>query len=320
MSVDQLYNNSMNFNDKAITIFNNQRLHIAIYKQYLEAINFTIKKPSLTQVPFLPIELFKTHAIKRFEEVAVTFKSSGTMGGQTSKHFVNDINLYINSFMGGLNYAYGNLANHAILGLLPNYLEQGDSSLVYMVNHLIKKSTNQLSNTYLNNFQDLYETLKTCEQNNLPAILIGVTYALLDFVAMHPIALKNTIVMETGGMKGRKQELTRQEVHQQLKQGFTLENVHSEYGMTELLSQAYSKADGIFYPSPTMKVLVRDINDPFSIAAHGKGALNIIDLANVNSVSFIATSDVGEVFSDGSFVVNGRLDNSDIRGCSLLAI
>jgi hypothetical protein len=268
-----------------------------------------------------PIELFKKfEIINSAKQVSLIFKSSGTTGHTTSKHYVQDAKVYEKSFRLGLDHFYGDLSNTCILGLLPSYLENGDSSLVYMVDSLIKNSKVAYSDTFLHDYQGLSNTIKICQANNIPILLIGVTYALLDFADQHAMPLKNTVIIETGGMKGRRKEMIRAEVHETLSQAFGLKNIHSEYGMTELLSQAYSKTNGLFYPSPTMKVLVRDINDPFAISLTGKGALNIIDLSNIHSCSFIATMDVGEVLEDGSFYVTGRLDQSDIRGCSLLAI
>ncbi len=276
---------------------------------------------TIETVPFLPISFFKTHRVESTEFTPETlFESSGTSQTIQSKHYVKSLALYEDAFMNGFIHQYGNPKDHCFLGLLPSYLERSNSSLVYMVQKLMEKSNHTMNGFYLNNFQELSDKLDLLEKEAQPTILIGVTFGLLDFAEQYQLPLKNTIIMETGGMKGRREEMTREQVHQQLKKSFSVETIHSEYGMTELLSQAYSKADGIFHCPPWMKVLVRDEDDPLHVSTVGKGAINIIDLANVYSISFIATDDVGEVFEDGSFRVLGRMDNSDIRGCSLLAL
>lgn len=283
------------------------------------------KKPSdvsgVEKLPFLPIGFFKTHKVVSSDFVPeALFESSGTSQTIQSKHYVKSLSLYEDAFTKGFQLQYGPAENYCFLGLLPSYLERNNSSLVYMVQKLMEKSNHPLNGFYLNNFQELFNRLQQLEKDGQPTILIGVTFGLLDFAEQYHLPLNNTIIMETGGMKGRREEMTREEVHQQLKNSFGVETIHSEYGMTELLSQAYSKGSGIFQCPPWMKVLVRDEDDPFHIRTNGKGAINIIDLANVYSTSFIATDDVGEVFEDGSFRVLGRMDNSDIRGCSLLAL
>jgi Acyl-protein synthetase, LuxE len=271
--------------------------------------------------PFLPIGFFKTHkVVSAVSDPAVIFESSGTSGVQQSRHFVADAGVYEESFTKGFELMYGSPSEWCFLGLLPSYLERGNSSLVYMVNRLMQLSGHSSNGFYLNNYEELFQTLSYLEMQRQKTMLFGVTYALLDFAEKHKLNCKNTIIMETGGMKGRREELIREEVHAQLRKSFGMKTIHSEYGMTELLSQAYSKGNGIFYCSPWMKVLVRNEDDPLHIQTKGKGAINIIDLANVNSCSFIATDDVGEVFEDGSFKVLGRMDNSDVRGCSLLAL
>lgn len=233
---------------------------------------------------------------------------------------MKDINLYKQSFSKAFELFYGDIKDWCVIGLLPSYLERNNSSLVLMVDELIKMSGHADSDFYLYDFDKLQSTLQRLEMQQQKTLLIGVTFALLDFADSHPMQLDHTTIMETGGMKGRRKELTRFEVHDYLKQKFDVKNIHSEYGMTELLSQAYSKGDGIFVCPPWMKVLVRDEEDPLRVSVSGRGVLNVIDLANIYSCSFIATDDVGMVYEDGSFEVFGRLDNSDIRGCSLLVV
>ena len=293
-----------------------------IYRSFCDALHIDpAKVSSIEKVPFLPIGFFKTHKVVSTEFIAETiFESSGTSKTIQSKHYVKSLVLYEEAFTKGFTAQYDSPKNYCILGLLPSYLERSNSSLVYMVQKLIDKSNHPMNGFYLNNFKELFDRVQQLEKEGQPAILVGVTFGLLDFAEQYQLPLKNTIIMETGGMKGRREEMTREQVHQKLKHAFSLNTIHSEYGMTELLSQAYSKGNGIFQCPPWVKVLVRDEDDPFHIRTSGKGAINIIDLANVYSTSFIATDDVGEVFEDGSFRVLGRMDNSDIRGCSLLAL
>jgi phenylacetate-coenzyme A ligase PaaK-like adenylate-forming protein len=311
-----------NFEQLALQAFHYQYQHCNIYKQYVNAIGAHPQNiTGILKIPFLPISFFKTHTVvDEVKEKAIIFKSSGTTKNTTSKHFVNDISIYEQSFRKGFADAYGDVSNICILGLLPSYVENGDSSLVYMVDDLIKSSGNTNSDIYLYDTQKLKDVLLHNSAQNIPTILIGVTYALLQFAQEFPMPLQSNIrIMETGGMKGRGREMTRMEVHQTLQNAFGLPTIHSEYGMTELLSQAYSSGSGNFTNSKTMKVLCRDFNDPLTTNLLGKGALNIIDLANIHSCSFIATQDVGEVFEDSTFVVNGRMDESDVRGCNMLA-
>lgn len=272
-------------------------------------------------IPFLPISFFKSHTVSSgtFEPQQV-FESSGTTQTTNSKHLVKDLDLYKQSFSKAFELFYGPVKDWCILGLLPAYLERNNSSLVMMVDELIKESNHPDSGFYLYDFDRLHETLQRLESKGIKTLLIGVTFALLDFAEKFPIKLKHTIVMETGGMKGRRKELTRAEMHEILQQNLGVNSIHSEYGMTELLSQAYSKGDGRYICPPWMKVMVRDEEDPLLVKNSGSGVLNVIDLANVYSCSFLATEDVGKVYEDGSFEVWGRLDNSDIRGCSLLVI
>jgi Acyl-protein synthetase, LuxE len=319
--------NTTNFDALALEIFEFQYHHNSIYQQFCNLIKKDIAMVKrLADIPFLPIQFFKTHAVKctNFEATHI-FESSGTSNSVASKHYVKDIELYKKSFTNCLNSFYPNLKNVCIIGLLPSYLERNNSSLIMMVDEMIKNSSHPASGFYLTDYEKLNATLLQNEATEQPTLLIGVTYALLDFAEKFKLPLKNTIIMETGGMKGRRAEITRLEVHQQLQQAFSLSNIHSEYGMTELLSQAYSKQRGTFYCPKWMKILIRREDDPLEISPKNRnkiltGAINIIDLANLYSCSFIATDDVGKLNVDDSFEVIGRLDNSDIRGCSQLAL
>ncbi|MFT3981475.1 MAG: acyl transferase [Ferruginibacter sp.] len=323
-------NNNAAFADKAFTLFHFQYENNAIYRQFCNTLQITpadVKR--IEEIPFLPISFFKTHTVFCGEphKDNIFFESSGTTGSVNSIHKIKDINVYTESFLNGFKQFYGSPSQYCIIGLLPSYLQRAHSSLVYMVNDLISRSGNNHSGFYLDEYEKLQQTLLHNEQAGQKTMLIGVTYALLDFAEQYPMTLKNTIIMETGGMKGRREELTREEVHTLLKQQFGVNEIHSEYGMTELLSQAYSRGKGIFYPAGTMKVLLRAEDDPFDISASipeprpfTTGAINIIDLANIYSCSFIATDDMARLYADGSFEVLGRLDNSDIRGCSLMAL
>lgn len=316
-------NNSPDFEKLALEIFQFQAKNNAVYKQFIELLNIqpsTIKK--LTNIPFLPIEFFKSHKIvATTNKIQQTFLSSGTTGMQQSKHFVTDISLYEESYLNGFNNFYGNIENYTVLALLPAYLEREGSSLIYMVDDFIKKSKKPKSGFYLDNLEELAKNLKELDKKGEKTLLIGVSFALLDLVETYKFQLKNTIIMETGGMKGRRKELIREELHEILKEGFGVKEIHSEYGMTELLSQAYSKGNGIFECPPWMKILTRDTEDALTILPEGKsGGINVIDLANINSCSFIATQDLGKTYANGTFEVLGRFDNSDIRGCNLLLL
>jgi hypothetical protein len=314
-----------NFEALAIKIFNVQFLHNQLYQNYcnlLKIIPSNILK--IEQIPFLPIQFFKTKKITTtlFEE-EVIFESSGTTGSINSMHFVKDKALYEQSYLAGFRNFYGNEKDYCIIGLLPSYLERQNSSLVFMVNDLINKSTHKNRGFYLYNYEKLKEVLEENENAKQKTILIGVTYALLDFAEQYPTKLEHTIVMETGGMKGRRAELTRSEVHKILSANFDIENIHSEYGMTELLSQAYSKEKGIFACSYTMKVFLRSEDNPLEILQNNNkefitGAINVVDLSNLYSCSFIATDDAGKLYHNGNFEILGRLENSDIRGCGLM--
>lgn len=314
--------------ETAIEIYRFQYENNALYQQYCNSIG---RRPSevnrITDIPFLPISFFKTHTVtSTFFNAEIIFESSGTTKTVNSKHYVKDLNLYIKSFTKGFEIFYGQPEDYCIIGLLPSYLERQNSSLVLMVNQLIKESGHPKSGFYLHDHEALAHTLQQLEQQKQKTLLIGVTFALLDFAATYPMPLKHTLIMETGGMKGRKEEMIRADVHAQLQKAFGLETIHSEYGMTELLSQAYSNAVGIFQTPPWMRIMLRSEDDPFELIDHteitkpASGVINVMDLANIYSCSFIATDDAGKLYPGGSFEVLGRTDNSDIRGCSLLAL
>jgi len=294
-------------------IFNWQAAHNPVYKQWV-----ALNKSSA--IAFLPISFFKTQDVFVGEKPVNLFESSGTTQDVKSHHWVHDLSLYEASFLKGFELFYGYPADYCIIGLLPSYLERKHSSLVYMVDKLIKASGHKQSGFYLDDFAKLNEVLQNLEKQKQAVWFIGVSFALTDFALAFPQQLKSTIVLETGGMKGRKEELTRNELHQLLKDNLGVANIHSEYGMTELLSQAYAIKDGVFKCPPWMKVMVAEEEDPTAVKETGKGVLHIIDLANIYSCSFIATEDIGEVFEDGSFTVLGRLDASARRGCSLLVV
>lgn len=320
--VNNIFDDKVAFAAKAIETMRFQHLHNSVYQQWNEVLNKDIASIShLPEIPFLPVSFFKDFILKtgEFEPEAI-FESSGTSKTNTSRHFVKDLALYKQSFLKAFQLFYGDINEYCVIGLLPSYLERNNSSLVVMVDELIRLSQHSESGFYLYEFERLNELLQKLEKHGTRTLLIGVTFALLDFAATYSLNLKNTIVMETGGMKGRRKEMIRFEVHDFLCSRLGVKAIHSEYGMTELLSQAYSKGDGIFVCPPWMKILVRDEEDPLCVKETGRGLLNIIDLANIYSCSFIATDDVGVVYEDGSFEVLGRMDNSDIRGCSLLTI
>lgn len=277
---------------------------------------------SITEIPFLPIQFFKTHDIvSTTAPIQITFTSSGTSGTNTSRHLVTDLNFYEESFRLGFSQFYGNIEDYVVLALLPSYLEREGSSLIYMAEDLIKSSNHPESGFYLHNYDELITKLIALDKSGQNVILLGVTYALLDLIEKQDFHLKNTIIMETGGMKGKRREIIREELHEMLCNGFGVSKIHSEYGMTELLSQAYSLGDGIFECPPWMEILIRDTEDALSYVPEGKtGGINVIDLANINSCSFIATQDLGKKNPNHSFEVLGRFDNSDIRGCNLMVI
>ena len=309
----------LDFKNKAITLFNEQFNKNLIYNQYCKLLKIKPNQVNeLKHIPFIPIQFFKTHKIVcNNDKITHLFKSSGT-GGSKSINYVSDINLYVKSFSKCFENFYGPIKDYVFLGLLPSYLEQKNSSLVYMIDYFIKESKYNESEFYLNDYKKLNKVLIKLRKENKRIILFGVSYALLDFIEKYPINIRNLIVIETGGMKGRRIELTREELHSRLSKGFNVENIHSEYGMTELFSQAYSKQKGIFKNPPWMKTLIRDINNPFAVSNTGRGAINVIDLANINTCAFIASDDIGEIFDDFSFKINGRLSESEIRGCNLM--
>lgn len=314
---------SQEFEELALKTFRFQFENNSVYRSFCDLL---YKNPSdinsIKDIPFLPIQFFKSHEVLSSKsDIEKTFTSSGTTGSITSKHFVSDINLYEESFRKGFHHFYGNIEDYVVLALLPSYLERDGSSLIYMVDDLIKKSKHPESGFYLNNLAELATTLNHLEDKKQKTILIGVSFALLDLVEEFQLNLNHTIVMETGGMKGRRKEIIRQELHEILKSGFSIDSIHSEYGMTELLSQAYSKGNGVFECPPWMKILTRDTEDALSIQQPNKtGGINIIDLANLNSCAFIATQDLGKVYKNETFEIIGRFDNSDIRGCNLMAL
>ncbi len=343
---------SEEFKQAALSVFNFQVLHNPVYRQYIDSLKINVNSvTSLEKIPFLPVEFFKSHkvlvedtrqeeedrrqkleAIKQEtqtlnleHETSKLFTSSGTTGTITSKHYLKDIRVYELSYLKGFEYFYGDIKDYCIIALLPSYLEREGSSLIYMVADLIKKSKHPQSGFYLNNYSELLITLKQLEVSNQKTILLGVSYALLDLAELieknrkQKEVFKNTLVMETGGMKGKRREMLKEELQALLCSAFGTSVIHSEYGMTELLSQAYSKGGGLFNCPPWMKVMIRETNDPFAFLPPQKtGGINIIDLANINSCSFIATQDLGKLHSADAFEVLGRFDNSDIRGCNLL--
>ena len=304
-----------------LEIFRFQYTHNEVYHAWCDYLKTDIHAiNSVEQIPFLPISFFKTHKIVCGEfEPELLFESSGTTQTINSRHYIRYAHIYEESFVKCFQRFYGNIDEYCILGLLPNYLERQNSSLVKMADDLIRLSHHPESGFYLYDFEQLYSMLQLLENKKQKTLLLGVTFALLDFAEQFPLQLNNTIVMDTGGMKGRKKELTRNEVHAFLQTQFGVDQIHSEYGMTELLSQAYSKGDGKYQCPPWMKVLVRDENDPLQVSAKGKGLINVMELANIHSCSFVATDDVGDI-SENYFEIFGRLDNSDLRGCSLLAV
>ncbi len=316
-------NSEQKFNELALEIFNYQFKNNKVYRSFCNLLYIQPSDVKTAQdIPFLPIQFFKTLTVLSSQQpIQATFTSSGTTGGITSKHHVTDLEIYKKSFTKGFENVYGAIEDYVVLALLPSYLEREGSSLIYMVDAMITTSNHQESGFYLNNLDELKNQLVQLDSQEKKVLLIGVSFALLDLIETHKFQLKHTIIMETGGMKGRRKELIREELHNQLKQGFGVKTIHSEYGMTELLSQAYSKGHGLYNCPNWMRVLTRDTEDALSIQPTGKaGGINIIDLANINSCSFIATQDLGRVHLNGSFEVIGRFDHSDIRGCNLMVL
>ena len=313
--------NSNDFEKEALATFHRQHKANPVYRSYCDLINISPSEiKSSTKIPSLPIQFFKSHAVKCFSEApSIVFSSSGTTTSINAQHPILDKAIYNHSFQKGFENQYGDPKDWAILALLPSYLERKGSSLIYMMDALIQQSKHAASGFYLDEFDQLKKQLEQLESKQQPTILLGVSFALLDFAEQYPLELKHTVVMETGGMKGRRKEMIREDLHATLTKAFGVEVIHSEYGMTELLSQAYSKGHGRFYTPSWMKITAGEINDPFALINGSKiGRLNIIDLANQESCAFIVTDDLGRVFPDGSFEVMGRLDQSDIRGCNLL--
>ena len=311
------------FEKIALKIFRFQYENNHVYQDFCNYLKVdSVKVKTLKQIPFLPIAFFKSHQVlSNSYTVQATFTSSGTTGQITSKHLVTDLYVYEESYRNAFSQFYGNIEDYVVLALLPSYLEREGSSLIYMVDDLIKKTNNPDSGFYLHNYYELIQKLELLEKENQNIILIGVTYALLDLLEIQKFNLKNTIIMETGGMKGKRKEIIREELHQILCEGFGVNTIHSEYGMTELLSQAYSLGNGIFECPNWMQILVRDTEDALTYVENGKtGGINVIDLANINSCSFISTQDLGKKFGNNSFEVLGRFDNSDIRGCNLMVL
>jgi phenylacetate-coenzyme A ligase PaaK-like adenylate-forming protein len=311
------------FEKMALKVFRFQYENNLVYKEFCDFMNTDIQKvKSLEQIPFLPIQFFKSHdVISSSDAIQEIFTSSGTTGMITSKHLVTDTSLYEQSYRNAFSEFYGNIEDYVVLALLPSYLERSGSSLIYMVKDLIELSNNENSGFYLHNYDELISKLVALDTSGQNIILIGVTYALLDLVEQHKFQLKNTIIMETGGMKGKRKEMIREELHKLLCDGFGVQSIHSEYGMTELLSQAYSLGNGVFECPSWMHILIRDTEDALTYVNSGKtGGVNVIDLANLNSCSFIATQDLGKKYPNNSFEILGRFDNSDIRGCNLMVI
>lgn len=311
------------FNSVSIEIFRLQYENNQVYKMFCDLLKIAPEGiDSIEKIPFIPIDLFKSHKIlSSTDPVQKVFTSSGTTGKSTSKHFVTDLSLYQESYLRAFHHFYGSVEDYAVLALLPSYLERDGSSLICMADDLIRKSKHPQSGFYLHNLEELKETLISLDNSGQKVLLIGVSFALLDLVEKYKFQLKNAVVMETGGMKGRRKEMIRTELHQILKNGFGIEGIHSEYGMTELLSQAYSTGNGSFDCPGWMKILIRDPEDALNYLADNKtGGINVIDLANYNSCSFISTQDLGKKLPDGSVEIMGRFDNSDIRGCNLMVL
>ena len=315
--------NQSDFKTCALQVFRHQFKNNAIYRSFCDLLYIhSSDVKEIEEIPFLPIQFFKSHAVlSSTQAVKETFTSSGTTGSSVSKHMVTDLSWYTKSYTKSFEYFYGPIEEYTVLGLLPNYLERDGSSLIYMVDDFIKKSNKPASGFYLNNLTELSKTLIALDKKGEKVLLIGVTFALLDLIERQQFKLQNTIIMETGGMKGRRKEIIRNELHEILCAGFGVSKIHSEYGMTELLSQGYSSGDGVFDCPPWMKILARDTEDALTMVGTNKtGGLNVIDLANYNSCSFIATQDLGKVDNNGSFEVLGRFDHSDIRGCNLMVM
>ncbi|MDR2271734.1 MAG: acyl transferase [Sphingobacterium sp.] len=309
------------FNAYCLETYQFQLQHCQVYRNYVSLLGKEKNKlQHYTEIPFMPIEFFKTQKVLADGmDPQIIFSSSGTTGMVTSKHLVADVSIYEQTFRRIFEDFYGPITDIAVLALLPSYLERSGSSLIYMIDDLMKQSKQAESNYFLYNHRELYDTLVQLKDNGTKTILFGVTYALLDFIETYAFEFPELIIMETGGMKGKRKEMVKQEIHQMLEAAFKVSGIHSEYGMTELLSQGYSSGKGIFYLPKWMRILIRDTNDPLSLIHSDRtGGINVIDLANRYSCSFIATQDLGKVYQDGSFEILGRFDQSDIRGCNLL--
>ncbi|MCY4162354.1 MAG: acyl transferase [Flavobacteriaceae bacterium] len=309
------------FDEHALILFKHQYTNNLIYRRYCQQIGKSIKSVhKVDEIPFLPISFFRSHKVYSSNKPhEIVFESSRTTSEVPSKHFVQDVKIYEKSFLTGFENILGSVSDYAILALLPTYLERKNASIIYMVNALIRYSRNPDSSFYLKEYQTLASQLKKFNRQHKKNILFGLSSALLEFAQQYPLQLKNTIVMETGGTKGMSQEISKQELHDRLKKAFGLTSIHSEYGMTELLSQAYSVSDYILKTPPWMKIWIADVTDPFEILGYNKtGAIHVIDLANIDSCSFIATQDLGKLKSESTFELMGRFDHADIRGCNLL--
>ncbi len=321
--------NANDFNRLALQIFSFQYYQNPVYKRYCDHLKVNPHNcKDISCIPFLPIDFFKTQTILTGgKEYEWAFNSSGTAGMERSSHYIKKPELYKKSYEYTFRIFYGDPEDYCIMALLPGYWENKHSSLIHMVRGLIDGSGHPESGFYLDNLEELKDKLIKLDREGVKVLLLGVSFALLDMAEQYPVQLENTIVMETGGMKGRRREITRDELHNRLKKGLSVKQIHSEYGMAELLSQAYSKGEGKFQTPPWMKVFIRDAYDPFELNAKEpefllpkSGGINIIDLANIYSCAFIETRDIGRQHPDGSFEVQGRFDYSDIRGCNLMVI
>lgn len=310
------------FESIALDVFHYQSENNTVYRQYIKELGQSSKQvKSIRDIPFLPISFFKTHRIVTGKQGSEKiFESSGSTTTTNAKHYVSDIKFYEKNALEAFRIFYGNPRDYVILALLPGYLERKNSSLIYMINYFMQQSGHNDNGYYLYDFDNLNKKLHVLQKNKKQVLLIGVSFALLDFAEQHSMRLKDTIIMETGGMKGRRKELTREELHQKLQMAFGVDTIHSEYGMAELLSQCYSQGKGVFTTPPWVHIFIRDAYDPFSYLQNRKtGGINIIDLANIHSCSFIETNDLGRLHSDNCFEVVGRFDDSAIRGCNLMA-
>ena len=309
------------FLEKSLEIFNFQYQNNAIYRQFCDGVKKTPSQVNtLPEIPFMPISFFKHHAVKTgdFNEVVV-FESSGTVSEYASKHYVKDLELYKTSFLKSFEHFYGALQNYQILPLLPSYLERSGSSLIYMIDTMMQCSGQTDCSYYLYNHEDLFQRLQVLKTSSKKTILFGVSFALLDFAEHYTLDFPELIVFETGGMKGRRQELLKSELHERLKQAFRVPQIHSEYGMTELLSQSYSAGENLFFSPPWQKILIRDQRNPLHVLSTDlRGGINVIDFANLYSCSFIATEDLGITYPDNSFEILGRIDRAEMRGCNLM--